>query len=157
MLRYATAARVGDGAARRILEEVAAIRRDWWKGGLGLDRGEDRTLEGRTALFHSGGIADADDVFMAFADAVFILEHLGAWAREERLKWRFRMHDDDWGALDPSGPDPVLNRALDKWAGRARAERLGKGRYVVSEERRTGLLVRHADRPRPQTPPPSRA
>jgi hypothetical protein len=157
MLRYSTAARVGEGAARRILEAAAALRRDWWKDPLGLDRTGDRTLEGRSALFHSGGIPDADDLFMAFADAVFILERLGAWAREERLKWRFTMHDDDWGALDPSGPDPVLRRALDKWAGRVRAERLPKGRYAVSEERRAGLLARHADRPRPPTPPLPRA
>ncbi len=149
MLSYETAARVKASHARLIVEEAAAIERSWWRGALGLDAGSPdgpASLAGATPLFHPKGIPDEDDLFMAFADAAFILERLEDWARRFTIKWSLRMNDEDWGAVDPSGPTKPLLERMRKWAGRARVLPAGQGRWQVDEARRQALLARHADR-----------
>jgi hypothetical protein len=148
MLHYASTSRLGEGAIRSLCAEAAAIERDWWRGGLGFETdGARGILSGSTPLFHrSAGIPDADDLFLAFADAVFILERLAAWAKSRKVKWAIRMHDEAWGAVDPSGCTAPLLDAMDKWAGRVGALRPGRGEWEVDEARRAELLARHAGR-----------
>jgi len=149
VLRYESAGKVGVSAAQSILEEIGAIRRDWWRGALGLDPSEEgrpAVLSGKTPLFHAHGIPDADDVFMAFADAAFIVERLAAWAKRYKIKWRIRMHDEDWGAVDPTGLTKPLREQMGKWSGRARVFESGPASWHVPEERRAELLVRYAGR-----------
>src|SRR6188768_690745 len=98
MLQYESTSRVKASSIRSIRKDLTQIDRDWWRGALGLDAtDEDRpsTLSGRTALFYKGRIPDADDLFMAFADAAFLLERLAGWAKKHKIKWHVRMHDDD--------------------------------------------------------------
>ncbi len=149
MFSYESVGRVGLSAAGAIQEEIAAIDRVWWRGALGFDaseRGRPALLSGRTALFHSHGIPDEDDLFMAFADTVFILERLSRWARHHRIKWHVRMNDEDWGAVDPSGLTKPLAGRMEKWARRARVIPSGRGTWSVPEARRSELLARHAGR-----------
>jgi hypothetical protein len=145
VLSYESAGRVKAADAARIRDEAGAIARAWWRGALGFDE-EKGILSGATPLFHSSGIEEADDLYMAFCDAAFLVERLADWAKRFKVKWRLRMHDDDWGAVDPTGPTRPLLDQMDKWARRVRAGLEGKGRYVVSEERRAELLERHAGR-----------
>ncbi len=145
MIRYESAGRVGASAVRTILEEAGAVDRRWWRGGLGFDAkgdGRPEVLRGRTPLFHSHGVAEEDDLFMAFADALFIVRCLAGWAERFRIKWRVWMNDEDWGAVDPGGPTKPLVERMDKWAGRAGAARMGKRDWEVSEGRRADLLAR---------------
>src|SRR5436190_23573060 len=117
MLQYESTAKVRASSARTILEDIAGIERDWWRGALGIDASnEDRPaiLSGRTALFHKGGIPDADDLFMAFTDAEFILRQLIAWSKKHTIKWHVRMNDEDWGAVDPSGLTKPLIEQMGK-------------------------------------------
>jgi hypothetical protein len=148
MLHYASTSRLGEGAIRSLCAEAAAIERDWWRGGLGFETdGARGVLSGSTPLFHrSAGIPDADDLFLAFADAVFILDRLAAWAKSRKVKWAIRMHDEAWGAVDPSGCTVPLLDQMDKWAGRVGALRPGRGQWEVDEARRAELLARHAGR-----------
>lgn len=150
MLRYESAGKVGVSAVRHILEEAAAIRRTWWRGALGLDPSEDgrpAILSGKTALFHPpGSIPDEEDVFMAFADAAFIVERLAAWAKKHRIKWRISMHDEDWGAIDPTGPTKPLREQLGKWSGRAKVFETGPASWAIPEDRRQELLRRYSSR-----------
>ena len=91
MLRYESAAKVGVSAVQSIIEEIGAIRRTWWRGALGLDPSEEgrpALLSGKTVLFHAHGIPDEDDVFMAFADAAFIVGRLSDWAKRYKIKYR---------------------------------------------------------------------
>ncbi|MBV8882304.1 MAG: hypothetical protein JO332_20270 [Planctomycetaceae bacterium] len=157
MLRYESAGKVGVSAARSILEEIGSLQRTWWRGALGLDPSEDdrpAILKGKTALFHPpGAIPDEDDVFMAFADAAFIIERLAAWAKKYRIKWRLSMHDEDWGAIDPTGPTKPLREQLGKWAGRAKVFETGPASWAIPAERRETLLARHSSRKAPGPPP----
>ena len=150
MLSYESAGKVRASAAAAIRRELSEIRRDWWRGGFGLDDAEEgrpRELAGRTKLFHSqGSIPDADDLFMAFADAAFILEHLARWARDHKIKWHLRMHDEDWGAVDPGGFTKPLLGQMEKWARRAGVVANGKDTWFIPEDRRSELLARHAGR-----------
>ena len=150
MLRYESAGKVGLSAIRHILEEIGAIRRTWWHGAIGLDPAEDdrpAILSGKTALFHGHGrIPDEDDVFMAFADAAFIVEKLAAWAKRHKIKWRIRMHDEDWGAVDPVGMTRPLREQMGKWSGRAKVFETGPVSWAIPEERRQGLLAKYAGR-----------
>src|SRR3989442_15963082 len=76
MLEYETTRRVNASIVQSIFDEIGEIDRDWWHGALGLDvseEGRPSILSGRTPLFHQRAIPDGDDLFMAFADAVFIL------------------------------------------------------------------------------------
>ena len=149
MLRYESAGKVGVAAVRGILGEIGAIRRTWWRGALGLDPSEEgrpAILSGRTALFHAHGIPDEDDVFMAFADAAFIVGKLAAWAKRHKIKWRLRMNDEDWGAVDPTGLTKPLREQMGKWSGRARVFETGPASWHVPDERRQELLVRYSGR-----------
>jgi len=146
VIRYESAGRVSASAVRAIQEEAAAVERRWWRGALGLDaEGEGRpaVLRGRTPLFHAQGVPDEDDLFLAFADALFILHRLADWAKRFGVKWRVWMNDEDWGAVDPGGPTRPLVEQMDKWAGRAGAARVGKRDWEVSESRRGELLDRY--------------
>ena len=91
-------------------------------------RAADRPVElhGETPLFGRQGASDEDDLYMAFSDALFILERLGAWARRFKIKWRLKMNGDDWGAIDPGGRAGPLVTHMDKWAGRAKVAWSGK-------------------------------
>ena len=136
-------------AVRAIREEIQAIERDWWKGALGFDGGDDERptiLTGRTSLFHQSGIPDSDDLFMAFADAAFILGRLAGWAKKHKIKWHVRMHDEDWGAVDPSGLTKPLLDQMGKWAHRLKIFPSGRDTWFVPEDRRAELLARHAGR-----------
>ena len=149
MLRVESAAKVGVSAVRSILEEIGSIQRNWWRGALGLDpfeEGRPAILSGKMALFHAHGIPDEEDVFMAFADAAFILGRLADWAKRFKIKWRVRMNDEDWGAVDPVGLTPPLREQMRKWAGRARVFENGPASWSIPEERREALLSRYADR-----------
>ena len=149
MLRYASTGKVGASAIRRIQEEIGGLRRPWWRGAIGLDveeTGQPAVLSGGTALFHAQGIPDEDDLFMAFADAAFILDRLADWAKRFRIKWHLRMNGDDWGAIDPTGRSGPLAGQMEKWARRARVSPAEGGAWIVDEDRRAGLLRRHAGR-----------
>lgn len=149
MLQYESAGKVGLSALRSILSETGSIQRTWWRGALGLDPSEEgrpAILSGRTALFHAHGIPDEDDVFMAFADAAFIIERLAGWAKRHKIKWRIRMNDEDWGAVDPSGLTKPLREQMGKWSGRARVSERGPASWAIPEDRRSALLARHAGR-----------
>ena len=150
MLRYESTSRIRASAVRDIREELAGIRRDWWRCALGFDAADDdgrpSVLSGRTKLFHQSSIPDADDLFMAFADAAFILGQLAAWSKKHKIKWHIRMHDDDWGAVDPSGLTKPLIAQMGKWARRIKVFHSGRDTWFVPEERRAELLARHSDR-----------
>lgn len=123
--------------------------RDWWRGPLGFDASDEEgpsILTGRTPLFHKSGIPDADDLFMAFADTAFILGRLAGWAKQHKIKWHLRMHDDDWGAVDPGGFTKPLTEQMGKWAHRLRIFPNGKDTWFIPEDRRAELLARHAGR-----------
>ena len=149
MLRYESVARVGVSDARVIRAEAAALDRDWWRRPLGFEGEEEEhpaTLYGRTSLFYrTRSISDADDLFMAFSDAAFIVERLAGWSERFNVKWRVRMHDEDWGAVDPGGPTKPLLEQLRRWAGRVGVFVPG-GTWSVPEARRAELLARHAGR-----------
>lgn len=151
MLSYETTGRVGASAARKIAAEAAGLQRAWWRGGLGFDLDEaagPAVLSGATPLFHtSKHIPVDDDLFLAFADAAFILERLEDWARRFKVKWHVRMRDEDWGAVDPSGPTRPLLDQMEKWARRVGVPATGKGTWRIDESRRAELLARHAGRP----------
>lgn len=150
MLRYESAAKVGVGAVRAILAEIGAIDRVWWRGALGLDPSEDERpaiLSGKTALFHPAGkIPDEDDVFMAFADAAFIVQRLGDWAKRYTIKWKLSMRDEDWGAVDPSGMTKPLREQMGKWSGRAKVFESGPLEWFIPEDRRQELLAKYTPR-----------
>ncbi len=149
MLSYESTGRVKASSIRSIRKDVAEIKREWWRGALGFDatdEGRPSTLSGRTKLFHQGGIPDADDLFMAFADAAFLLERLAGWAKKHKIKWHVRMHDDDWGAVDPSGMTKPLLDQMGKWARRIKVFPSGRDTWFIPEDRRSELLTRHADR-----------
>jgi hypothetical protein len=132
-----------------MLRDIEGIEREWWRGALGLDASDGQrpsTLAGRTALFHKSGIPDDEDLFMAFADAAFILGQLAGWAKRHKIKWHVRMNDEDWGAVDPSGLTPPLLQQMGKWAHRLRIFPSGRDTWFVSEHRRAELLSRHAGR-----------
>ncbi len=146
MLSYESTGRVRDGIRRVLQADAAQIQRDWWRGGLGFEPGA-ATLRGSTPLFHrSRLIPDPDDLFMAFCDVAFLTGRLSDWAARHRLKWRLHMHDEDWGAIDPGGPDEVLSRSMNKWARRVQVVIEGRGEYAIPEDRRRDLLARHAGR-----------
>lgn len=149
MLDYTSTGKVKVAAARAILQDIAGIERDWWRGALGLDGAEDdrpAVLSGRTPLFHRSAIPDADDLFMSFADAEFILRRLAAWARTHKIKWHIRMNDEDWGAVDPGGLTKPLVEQMGKWAHRLRIFPNGRDTWFVPEDRRAELLRLHAGR-----------
>ena len=149
MIRYESTGRVGVSSARKIQKEVGAIRRPWWNGALGFDVDEiDQpvVLSGSTPLFRARGIPDGDDVFMAFADAAFVLERLSDWSRRFKIKWHIGMNDDDWGSIDPSGFSRPLLGQMNKWARRARAAPAGDGTWSVSGERHEELFRKHKGR-----------
>lgn len=149
MLQYESAGRVGVAAARAILREIDGLDRTWWRGGLGIEAAQnDRPsiLSGRTPLFHRHGIADAEDLLMAFADSVFILARLAVWAKRYKVKWRVRMNDEDWGAVDPGGMTPPLLEQMTKWARRVGVAQNDPGSWLIPEDRRSELLARHAGR-----------
>ena len=149
MLQYESTGRVAPSAVRAILKDIGEVEREWWRGALGLDasdEGRPSTLSGRTPLFHASGIPDPDDLFMAFADAAFILERLAGWSRRHKIKWHVRMHDEDWGAVDPGGLTRPLLDQMGKWARRLKIFPRGRGTWFVPEDRRAELLARHAGR-----------
>jgi len=149
MLHYESTSRIGASAIRSIRKDLGQIDRQWWRGALGLDATEEdrpSILSGRTALFHKGGIPDADDLFMAFADAAFILERLAAWSKKHKIKWHLRMHDEDWGAVDPSGLTKPLIGQMGKWAHRVKVFPSGRDTWFVPEDRRAELFAKHASR-----------
>ena len=149
MLRYESTGRVKPSAVRAIREEIQSIERDWWKGTLGFDAADDdhpTVLTGRTGLFTKVGIPDQDDLFMAFADAAFILGKLADWSKKHKIKWHIQMHDDDWGAVDPSGMTRPLLDQMGKWAHRTKIFPNGRDTWFIPEDRRAELLARHAGR-----------
>jgi hypothetical protein len=149
VLRYESAAKVGVAAVHQILEEIGSIQRNWWRGTLGLDPSDDdkpAILKGKTALFHVSGIPDEDDVFMAFADAAFIIERLADWAKRYKIKWKIAMRGDDWGAIDPTGLTKPLREQMGKWSGRAKVFESGPAAWFIPEDRREALLARYSDR-----------
>jgi len=149
MLSYESTSRLKPSAVRAIRKDIEGIERDWWKGALGIDAADDEhpsVLTGRTALFHQSGIPDTDDLFMAFADAAFILNRLAGWAKKHRIKWHVRMNDEDWGAVDPSGFTKPLADQMGKWAHRLKVFPSGRDTWFIPEDRRAELLARHAGR-----------
>jgi hypothetical protein len=149
MLAYESTSRVKTSAVRAIRSDIQEIQRDWWKGVLGFDASDDErpsTLSGRTPLFHKSGIPDPEDLFMAFADAAFILGRLAGWAKRHKIKWHVRMNDEDWGAVDPSGLTKPLIEQMGKWAHRLKIFPSGRDTWFIPEDRRTDLLARHANR-----------
>jgi hypothetical protein len=149
MLQYESTSRVKSSAVRAIREEIQAIERDWWKGALGFDAAEEdrpSTLTGRTPLFYQSGIPDSDDLFMAFSDSAFILGKLAGWSKKHKIKWHIRMHDEDWGAVDPSGLTKPLLDQMGKWAHRLKIFPNGRDTWFIPEDRRAELLARHAGR-----------
>ena len=149
MLQYESTSRVKSSVVRAIREEIQAIERDWWKGALGFDAAEEdrpSTLTGRTPLFYQSGIPDSDDLFMAFSDSAFILGMLSGWSKKHKIKWHIRMHDEDWGAVDPSGLTKPLLDQMGKWAHRLKIFPNGRDTWFIPEDRRAELLARHAGR-----------
>jgi len=149
MLQYESTGRVSASSIRSIRKDVESLRRDWWRGVLGFDASEEEgpaVLSGRTPLFHRSGIPDDEDLFMAFADAAFILEKLAGWSKRHKIKWHLRMHEDDWGAIDPGGLTKPLIEQMGKWAHRLKIFPSGRDRWFVPEDRRGELLGRHAGR-----------
>jgi len=149
MLQVESTGRLKPSAIRAIREDVERIERDWWRGGLGFDAAADEgpsTLSGRTPLFHKSGIPDDEDLFMAFADAAFILGRLADWAKKHKIKWHVRMNDEDWGAVDPSGLTKPLLKEMGKWARRLKIFPSGRDTWFIPEDRRAELLARHAGR-----------
>ena len=151
MLQYESTGRLKPSAVCAILRDIEGIERDWWRGALGFDAADDErptVLTGRTALFHKSGIPDDEDLFMAFADAAFILGRLAAWAKKHKIKWHVRMNDEDWGAVDPSGLTKPLLDQMGKWAHRLKIFPNGRDTWFIPEDRRAQLLARHAGRKR---------
>ena len=150
MIQYESASKVSASAIRKMLADIGSMDRVWWRGALGLDADPEAqqpaVVGGKTALFHAHGIPDPDDLFMAFADAVFILERLRDWARRFSVKWHLRMNDEEWGSVDPTGYSKDLRGELEKWSRRAGAAPSGKDRWTISLERRAELLRRHSGR-----------
>lgn len=150
MLRYESAAKVGVAAIHHILEELGAIQRTWWRGSFGLDPDDDdkpAILSGKTALFHPpGAIPDEDDVFMAFADAAYIVEKLADWSKRYKIKWKIAMRDEDWGAIDPTGLTKPLREQMGKWSRRAKVFETGPASWAIPAERREPLLARYVER-----------
>ena len=149
MIRYSSTGNVGQSAARKIQEEIGTIKREWWQGAIGFDVesfGQPQVLSGQTPLFHQTGIPDEDDLFMAFADAAFILDRLASWSKRFKIKWHLRMNDEDWGSIDPTGLSRALLDQMEKWSRRARVVSEGRGRWTVPEDRRADLLRRHSGR-----------
>ncbi|MBI3857044.1 MAG: hypothetical protein HY293_15265 [Planctomycetes bacterium] len=149
MLQYESTGRVNPSALRAIADDIGRIERDWWRGAIGLDasdEGRPSILTGGTPLFHKSGIPDADDLFMAFADAAFILGRLAGWSKTHKIKWHVRMNDEDWGAVDPGGLTKPLIEQMGKWAHRLRIFPSGRDTWFIPEERRAELLARHASR-----------
>jgi hypothetical protein len=149
MLDYETTSRVGTSERRAILKELGEIERDWWRGTLGLEASDEdhpSSLSGRTLFFHKSAIPDADDLFMSFADAAFILERLADWAKRHKIKWHVRMNGEDWGAVDPSGLTKPLIQQMGKWARRIKVFPSGRDAWFIPEDRRAELLARHAGR-----------
>jgi hypothetical protein len=149
MFSYESASKVSASAVAAIFRDLEGLDRVWWRGVLGLDasdQGRPALLAGRTPLFHAQGIPDEDDLFMAFADVVFILDRLSRWAQEYRIKWRVRMHGEDWGAVDPGGLTKPLFGQMEKWARRVQVFSSGRDAWFVPEDRRAALLARHAGR-----------
>jgi hypothetical protein len=149
MLRYESTSKVSASTALKIRDELESLTRAWWRGAIGFDLEDPAgpvTLSGSTPLFHPQGIADEDDLFMAFSDAAFIIERLAGWSKRFKIKWHVRMHDDDWGAVDASGLSRPLMNQMEKWARRAKGVSQGNGRWSVPEDRRAALLDRHKGR-----------
>ncbi len=150
MLRYASTRKVGASALRKIQEEIGSIQRTWWRGAIGLEAdeaGPPSILSGSTPLFHApGAIPDEEDLFLAFADAAFIVGRLADWSRRFTIKWHLTMNGDDWGAIDASGLSPALLGQMEKWARRAKVDSAGKGTWSIPEGRRAELLRRHEGR-----------
>src|SRR6185295_6915959 len=149
MLQYESTSRVKPSVIRAIREDIQSIERDWWKGAVGFDAAEDdrrSTLSGRTPVFYKSGIPDDEDLFMAFADVAFILVRLAGWAKKHKIKWHVRMHDEDWGAVDPSGFTKPLLDQMGKWAHRLKIFPNGRDTWFIPEDRRAELLARRAGR-----------
>jgi hypothetical protein len=150
MLTYESTARLKPSAVRAIQKDLEGIERDWWRGALGFDASDEErpaTLAGRTPLFHKSAIPDNEDLFMAFADAAFILEQLAGWAKRHKIKWHVRMNGEDWGAVDPGGFTKPLLDQMGKWAHRLKVFPSGRDTWFIPEDRRAELLSRHAGRP----------
>jgi hypothetical protein len=149
VIQYASTAKVSVSAARKIQEEIGAIHRAWWRGAIGVDAEEtDRpaVLSGATPVFHKTGVPDEDDLFMAFADASFILAHLDRWAKRFKIKWHIRMNDEDWGSIDATGLSRPLLDQMEKWARRVGAVEIEKGTWVTPGERLEEMLQKYKDR-----------
>lgn len=149
MLEYETTGKVGASAARIVAREARAIQRPWWRQALGFDVGDVQQpliLSGRTELFHKQGVPDVDDLFMAFADTVFILERLRDWAARFKLKWHLRMNKEEWGTIDPTGYSKPLLNQMDKWAAKVGLPACARGTWKIPEEKRAALAARYAGR-----------
>ena len=149
MIHYESTGKVSASVARSIAGDIGLIEREWWRGALGVDASEEgrpAILSGRTPLFHRSTIPDADDLFMAFADAAFILGRLAGWSKKHKIKWHVRMNDDDWGAVDPGGLTKPLIEQMGKWAHRLKIFPNGRDTWFIPEDRRAELLRRHAGR-----------
>ncbi len=120
MLEYETANRVRAADAKRIVEEALALQREWWRGPLAFDDPPEvkpAILSGAAPLFHHQGVSDEDDLFMAFADVVYLVERLAGWASRFNLKWILRMNGEAWGTIDSVGCGAALLKEMRRWGG----------------------------------------
>jgi hypothetical protein len=145
MLRYESASKVGASAVNAILSEAAGVQRQWWQGTLGFEN-EPATapvvLRGITPLFRSN-VPLEDDLFMAFGDMVAIVDLLADWSVRFNVKWRLHMNDEDWGAIDPTGPTPMLLDQMTKWSKRAKVPAAGRSKWLIPDTRRRDIGDRH--------------
>ena len=145
MLRYESASKVAASAVNSILSEAAGVQRQWWQGTIGF-KNEAATspviLRGMTPLFRSN-VPLEDDLFMAFGDMVAITDLLADWAVRFGIKWRLFMHDEDWGAIDPTGPSQMLLDQMTKWSKRAKVPPAGRSKWSIPDTRRRELGDRH--------------
>jgi len=145
MLRYESASKVGASSAKSILAEAGELQRDWWNGGIGFenqDPASPEVLKGGTPLFRSNALLE-DDLFMSFGDMSFIVDRLAEWAAKYGVKWRLHMHDEDWGAIDPTGPSQMLLDQLVKWSKRAKVPAAGKAKWMIPDTRRREIGQKH--------------
>ena len=99
-------------------------------------------LKGGTPLFRSNALLE-DDLFMSFGDMSFIVDRLAGWAAAHGVKWRLHMHDEDWGAIDPTGPSQMLLDQLTKWSKRAKVPSAGKAKWLIPDTRRREIGQKH--------------
>ena len=157
-LAFRSRAKVADAAAKQIAAEAlgAARRRPAWRepnhvhaadGPIG--DGEDKYLFGEARLYLGEYETDPgkfrevdpkDDALMAYADALFTVEQLRAWAKAHDLAWDVQLGKLR-GKVTAEGPDAAAQKLLAELSKRA-----GSASAHDAESDRPRLDAKYRDR-----------